>query len=250
MRFLEERRIGFKTAAVRVPIVVGAVLYDLGIGDASVRPDGRSGYLACEAACPGMPEEGSVGAGTGATVAKLGGAKRAWKGGIASASERLQDGTVVAALVAVNAVGDIFDPVTFRRVASPRPDEEGRAPTALDVLRARARRRDTREHTTLAIVATSASLTRTELQRVAEMANTGLARAIEPVLTSGDGDVVFALSTEARPRGRSRPDLLAIGGLGAHAVARAVVRAVESAEGLAGVPAVSDLAKNSSQDPH
>jgi L-aminopeptidase/D-esterase-like protein len=246
MRFLEEKSIGFETRGGRVPIVSAAVLYDLGIGDPRVRPGDAEGYAACEAASAEAPAEGCVGAGTGATVAKAGGIERAIKGGIASASERAADGTVVAALVAVNAYGDVFDPAAGRAVAIPRPDPSGKTETALEILRNKVRPVEAAfTNTTLAVVATTARLTRDQLLRVADMGHTGLARAIEPSHTPVDGDTVFALSvpnSDATTDGAAEPNLLAIGALAARAVSRAIVRAVESAEGLAGVPSISELA--------
>lgn len=238
MRFLEEREIGFQTRGGRVPIVVGAVLYDLGIGGASRRPGDDEGYAACLASTDEPPAEGSVGAGTGATVAKAAGIERAWKGGVGSAAERLADGTVVAALVAVNAYGDIVDPESRDRIAAPRPGEDGRVETAVEILQRRGSRGSAQfTSTTLAVVATSAPLDRPQLLRVAEMAHAGLARAIEPSHAPGDGDAVFALALGSGRR-RQLPDLTAIGALGARAVSRAIVRGVQAASGLAGVPAV------------
>lgn len=241
MRWLEEHGRGFETRAGRVPIVPAAVLYDLHLGDAAVRPGEREGYLACEAAAgaEGRPLcEGSVGAGTGATVAKTAGLERALKGGIGTAAERLADGTVVAALAAVNAVGDVFDVDAGRLIAWPRPDEHGQRPAALDILRQRAANPPAAPfNTTLVVVATDATLTREDAYRVAEMANAGLARAIVPCLSPGDGDAVFALATCATPC----TDLLAVGAMAALATARAIARAVRAATGLHGVPAVRDL---------
>jgi len=254
MRYLEERQIGFGMRAGKVPIVVAAVLYDLGIGDGKVRPDAEAGYFACQIAGTGPPAEGSVGAGTGATVAKAGGLERAIKGGIASASERLRDGTIVAAVAAVNAGGDIVDPESGRIVARPRPAENGQSLSALELIRTRKRQPRPEpaqaENTTLVLIATSASLTRAELLRVAEMGHAGLARAVVPSHSPGDGDVVFALATGAKRRPRLGPDVSAIGALGARAVSRAIVRAVESATGLAGIPAVAELDVRSPSAPH
>jgi L-aminopeptidase/D-esterase-like protein len=240
MRYLEERTIGFETRGGRVPIVVGAVLYDLGVGDGSRRPGEAEGYAACVAAAADPPADGSVGAGTGATVAKGAGIERAWKGGVGSAAERLADGTVVAALVAVNAYGDIVDPDSGARIASPRAATGGTSETAIEILRRRGSRSGAQfTSTTLAVVATSAPLDRAQLQRVAEMAHAGIARAIEPSHAPGDGDAVFALALGSGRR-RRPPDLTAIGALGARAVSRAIVRGVLAATGLAGVPAVSE----------
>ncbi len=242
VRFLEERGAGFETKAGKVPIVPAAVLYDLGIGDAAVRPDEAAGYAACEAAREGDCSAGSIGAGAGATVAKAAGIERALKGGIGSAGERLRDGSVVAALAAVNAFGDILDCENGRRLASPRPDEQGRRPSAIELLRSRRAPGTTGfTNTTLVVIATTAPLNRTQLLRVAEMGHAGLARAIDPSHTPADGDTVFAIAVPGKRRSRRPPDLIALGALAARATARAIVRAVLAAEGLAGVPAVTEL---------
>lgn len=241
MRYLEEAGRGFETRGGRVPIVVGAVLYDLSVGDPAIRPGEREGYLASVAACERGWLEGSVGAGTGATVAKAGGIDRAWKGGIGSASERLHDGTVVAALAAVNAYGDVRDPENGAIIARPRPDARGRVQSALEIMRERGSRpEEVFLNTTLVVVATSASLNRDQLLRVAEMGHAGLARAIEPSHTPADGDIVFALATGEHSEADAERDLTAIGSLGAHAVSRAIARAVTSATALAGIPAVGE----------
>lgn len=241
VRYLEEHGAGFETKAGKVPIVPAAVLFDLGIGDAAVRPDEAAGYAACEAACEGDCAAGSLGAGTGATVAKLAGIERALKGGLGSASERLRDGTRVAALAAVNAVGDILDCDSGRRIAWPRADERGRRLDAIELLR---RRRAPVAagftNTTLVVIATTAPLSRPQLLRLAEMGHAGLARAIDPSHTPADGDTVFAMAIPAQRRQRRPPDLTALGSLAARATSRAIVRAVLSAEGLAGVPAVRE----------
>jgi L-aminopeptidase/D-esterase-like protein len=239
MRWLEEQGRGFETAGGRVPIVPAAVLYDLRSGAASARPDEHSGYAACVAATAanGAPLAcGSWGAGTGATVAKIGGIERALKGGIGSASERLSGDVVVAALVAVNATGDIWDAKRGVPIAWPRADEHGQRPSALELLRTREPKQPAGSfNTTLTVIATNATLSRNDLLRVAEMTHAGLGRAIVPYLGPGDGDVVFALATGSVPRG----DLTAIGALAGLAAARAVARGVRAAESLGGFPSVN-----------
>jgi L-aminopeptidase/D-esterase-like protein len=244
MAALEERGIGFPVGPLPheiVPIVPAAVLYDLRSGTASARPDERSGYAACVAAADTSGAQlacGSWGAGTGATVAKIGGIERAMKGGIASASERLSGEVVVAALVAVNATGDIWDACAGRPIATPRADEHGQRPNALELLRSREPKQPAGAfNTTLTVIATNATLSRNDLLRVAEMTHAGLARAIVPYLGPGDGDVVFALATGGVPKG----DLTAIGALAGLAAARAVARGVRAAESLGGFPSVSAM---------
>jgi L-aminopeptidase/D-esterase-like protein len=239
MRFLEERGVGFETRAGRVPIVAGAILFDLGVGTGSAKPTADCGYRAASAANAGPVAEGSVGAGAGATVGKLGPIDRAMKAGVGTASITVPGGVTVAALVAVNALGDVVDPDTGRIVAGTRTPggtfadarlllRAGRLPWAPP----------SAENTTLAVVATDAALSKAEATKVARMAHDGLARAIVPVHTPRDGDTVFALATGAR---RGQADVTLVGSLAADAVAQAVVRAVRQATGVAGFPAVRDL---------
>lgn len=233
MRWLAERGIGFPTRAGPVPIVPAAVLFDLGVGRADAHPDAAAGYDACMAAGVAV-RQGSAGAGTGATVAKLAGLERAVKGGLGTASERLTSGGVIGAIVAVNAVGEIVDPETGRIVAGMRL-RAGAPRTALDLLRVRRIETSLFENTTIAVVATDVRLDRGALYRVALMAHAGIARTVRPSHSPADGDTVFALSTGSRVE--ERPDLLALGALAARALERAVLKAVRHATTLAGIPA-------------
>jgi L-aminopeptidase/D-esterase-like protein len=238
MRFLEERRVGFPTPGGPVPIVVGAVLYDLSVGRAGVRPDAEAGYAACRAARGGRFAQGSVGAGTGATVGKALGPTGAVKGGIGSAAEVLPGGVVVGALAAVNCFGEVVDPDSGRVLAGPRDAKGGFAGT-LDVLRKRPPSLFFgATNSTIGVVATNARLTREQAYRLAVMAHDGLARAVRPAHTPVDGDVFFALATGA---GEAAADIIALGALAARAVERAIMRAVTEARGLAGVPSVREL---------
>jgi L-aminopeptidase/D-esterase-like protein len=229
VRYLEERGIGFAAGPVRVPIVPAAVLFDLGVGASSARPDAAAGYRACLVAGRRFAE-GSVGAGTGATVGKARGPASATKGGVGTASARLPNGVVVGAVVAVNALGDVHDPDTGRLVAGGRAasesDWQGAMPGA---------------NTTIGVVATSARLTKEGANKVAQMAQDGLARAIRPAHTMFDGDTLFALSTGAHEAPSSPALVSAVGALAAEVVARAIVRAVERATSLAGVPSAADV---------
>ena len=240
MRWLEERGIGFDVRVARVPIVPAAILFDLGVGDARVRPGPDCGYRAAAAATSGPVAEGNVGAGAGATVGKLLGAARAMKGGVGTASITLPDGLVVAALVAVNAVGDVIDPATGAVVAGVRASDGLTLADARALLRAGATRPAARtgENTTIGVVATNARLTKAQASKVAQMAHDGYARAIAPVHTMGDGDTIFALAT-GRLDGEA--DVTTIGALAADVMAQAIVRAVREARGLPGLPAARDL---------
>ncbi len=241
VRYLEERGVGFPVGAARVPIVPAAILFDLGVGDWRIRPDASSGYAAARAASSQAVGEGNVGAGAGATVGKLLGPGRAMKCGLGSASLRLPNDLVVAALVAVNAAGDVVDPATGRLVAGARSaDGRSLAGTVRLLLEGRlAGLPDTRgENTTIGVVATNAALSKSEATKVAQMAHDGLARTLNPVHTPLDGDTLFCLATGKL--GQS-PGAGVVGTLAAEAVSRAVLRAALTATGIAGLPAARDL---------
>jgi L-aminopeptidase/D-esterase-like protein len=241
MRYLEERKIGFAFGNAHVPIVPGASLFDLSVGDARIRPTADCGHRAAAAASGAPVLEGSVGAGAGATLGKMAGFNRAMKGGIGSAALVLPDGLIVAALVAVNAAGDIVDPETGRIVAGARSEDGKGFADARMLLRASGGGRTTPgENTTLGVVATNARLTKVQAMRVAQMAHDGFARAIYPSHTSGDGDAIFALATGARA---GEVDLSRVGALAADVMAAAIVRAAREATGVPGIPALRDLTK-------
>lgn len=223
MRFLEERGAGFPTQAGPVPIVPAAALFDLSIGRSDVRPDADAGYAACRAAGEAV-EEGCVGAGTGACVAKLGGPDGAIKSGIGMAAHTLADGTRVAALIAVNAVGGVYEPRTGKPVAVPRTSSPGAQPLG-------------GTNTTIGVIVTTAALDAGAINRLASIGHDGLAMAIRPAHTAYDGDTLFALSIPALDgHGRATgPDLLALGQAAAEVVADAIVRAVRAATPLHGV---------------
>ena len=243
VRYLEEQGIGYPVGPVaRVPIVSAAILYDLSVGgDWTVRPGPECGYRAATGAADGPVLSGNVGAGAGATVGKLAGMGRAMKGGIGSASLTLPGGLVVAALVAVNSVGDVIDPATGRVVAGVRNEDGATLADARVLLRAGARPGgSTGRNTTIGVVATNARLTQAEATRVAQMAQDGYARAIYPVHTPGDGDITFALATGTLPADARAP-VGQIGALAADMVVEAILDAVLSATTLPGLPASADL---------
>lgn len=233
VHFLEEKGVGLDVGVARIPLVSAAVLFDLASGSAKVRPDAEMGYRAATAADRDF-EQGSVGAGAGATVGKVLGVERAMKGGIGSASVRLKDGLVVAALAAVNAFGDVRDP-NGKILAGPRLDD-GTLGDSVRLLPEAAARMRWGENTTLGIVATNADLSKPQVNKVAQMAHDGLARAIYPVHTTVDGDVVFAASTGSI---YVAPDV--VGAWGAHVMQEAILRAVRTAKGVPGIPSFSDL---------
>lgn len=238
-RFLEQRGVGFLTRAGRVPLVPAAILYDLGIGKASVRPTREMGEAAAAAATDDPVAEGAVGAGTGATAGKLYGMSQAMKTGIGSYSLELEGrytGVRVAALVAANPFGDIRDPETGRLLAGARrsPDSLELADTARRMLEGEAPPAGFAQNTTLAVVATNAKLTKVEATKLAQLASIGLARALSPAWTTLDGDLVIALSV-----GEAEADLNTLGAAAAEVVARAVVRAAQKAPSLGGLPGLA-----------
>ena len=243
MRFLAERGVGFETTVAKVPIVSAAVIFDLGIGKSGAFPSADDGYRAAANAKAGRVAQGSVGAGTGATVAKLLGNEARLKGGAGTASLTHPDGLIVAALAITNAVGSIYDPETGALVAGPL-DEQGEMTGMADVLvRRRARMEallatSTRENTTLVCVATNTNFPHAAMQRLAYQAHDGLARPIMPAHTFGAGDVAFAVAVPSRAP--APDDALLAGILAVQAVERAVLRSVRAARSLAGVKAAPE----------
>lgn len=243
MRWLDEHGIGLNVGPARVPIVPAAVLFDLTLGDATIRPDAHAGYAACLNATSHLPAQGNVGAGTGASVGKLFGMHRAMKGGIGTASVTV-GGVTVGALIACNALGDVIDPDTGALIAGARRDNElslcdtrrsllaGVPP--LPILAG--------TNTTIGVIATDAKLSKTQAQRLAQIGHDGLARSINPVHTLSDGDTLFALSTGLAT---SSPGMTVLCVMAAQAVAWATVQAVKAAQGLhvgaVWLPAFNDL---------
>ena len=238
MKWLEEHKVGLPFGGARVPIVPAAILFDLGVGDATIRPGADCGYQAAEAASAAPVVEGTIGAGAGATVGKLRGMAHAMKGGVGSAAIRLESGLVVSALVVVNSVGDVIDPSNGRVVAGVRNDDGTLADARRMVRAGLGQPARPGEQTTLAIVATNAALTKTQATRIAQVAHDGLARTIYPVHTPVDGDTVFAIASGTH---QPPPDMLLLGALASDVVADAVLRAVTTARGLPSIPAVQDL---------
>ncbi|HWQ11846.1 MAG TPA: P1 family peptidase [Roseiflexaceae bacterium] len=241
MQWLAEHGIGLFTPARRVPIVPAAVIYDLRASQPDVWANGRLGYAACAAAGPSAPE-GCVGVGMGATVGKLLGPAFAMKSGVGTWSETLADGTLVGALAVCNAFGDVYEEASGRVIAGVRHVEGGALVGAAKLLRQPEIQRGlfrflAPQHTTLAVVATDALLTKAEAHKLAQMAQDGLARTIRPVHTPFDGDVVFALATGRRPA----PNLMVLGTIAADVLARAIERSAREAVGMGGLPAARDL---------
>jgi L-aminopeptidase/D-esterase-like protein len=231
VRWLEERGIGHETGVAKVPIVPAAILFDLATGRSDVRPDAAMGYAACEAAQDGPVEEGSVGAGTGCRVGAALGPGRTSKSGLGTASVDLGGGLVVAAIVAVNAFGDVIDPASGEILAGTKPlIGEGFADTLAVMKRLMGKiisRLTGGGNTVIGVVATNARLTKEGANKVAQMAHDGVARVVRPAHTMYDGDTLFALAT-----GKKRADVNLIGAYGAEVMAEAIVRAVRAATEL------------------
>ena len=238
MRYLEGRDIGYRIGAGVVPIVPAAIIFDLGLVTHRVRPGPDDGYAACVVASDAPPNEGSVGAGTGATVGKTMGREHATKGGLGTAGVDL-DGLIVGALAVVNAVGDVVDPETGQVLAGPRDDEGRRFFRSVDVLAGatEAPALASPTNTTLAVVATNATLTKEQATKLAQVGHDGMALAVRPCHTMADGDVVFALATGESDEPVNMNRLCSAA---TTAVARAIVSAIENATGLGGVPSARE----------
>ncbi len=235
MRYLEEHEIGYKTASDHlVPIVPAAILFDLPIGEQGVRPDAEMGRNACEAASTDPVPQGTVGAGTGARCGGFMGNEFATKGGVGSASIDLGDGLIVAALVAVNAVGDILDEQGNIIAGLRQPPDGNTFMGTLNAIKAMARMVDPPQagNTVIGVVATNAKLPKAQVNKVAQMAHDGIARAVCPSHTMHDGDTIFALAT-----GEIEANVSAIGAYAAEVMAQAIRNAIRCATSLAGVRA-------------
>jgi L-aminopeptidase/D-esterase-like protein len=244
MQYLGEKEIGFNTGIARVPIVPAAVLFDLGIGEATVRPDADMGYQACKKASTKPPKVGNAGAGTGCTVGKILGPNQAMKSGLGAASIEIGGGCVVAALMAVNAFGDVIDPITGTTIAGARSTQlgpikigsTGYFADSLAVMKSKlgqsALRFGGNSNTVIGVVATNAKLDKNGANKVAQMAHNGLARTIRPAHTMLDGDTIFALST-----GKKKVPVSVIGAMAAEVVATAILNGVRAARPAGGLPA-------------
>lgn len=259
MRWLEERNVGFDTGVARVPIVPAAVIFDLGVGDGSVRPGSAAGYAACEAASQAPVAEGNVGAGAGASVGKWAGAQFAMKAGIGSSALAAPGGGTVGALAVVNALGDVVDPLTGRLVAGAY-DRKARSFVAHKAAPLRStfsgpsgQGAPGGVNTVVAVVATDVPMSKEAVHKVAQMAHDGLARTIYPAHTPWDGDTVFALSTgrfrsvddaggaPANDRAGEMERVGVIGALAAEALALAILRGVRAAKAAGGLPAADAI---------
>jgi L-aminopeptidase/D-esterase-like protein len=240
VRYLEEKGVGFDVQVARVPIVPAAILFDLGIGRSDVRPDAAMGYQACLNASQAKPAEGNVGAGMGATIGKIRGLEWAMKSGIGNASLEVAKGIWVGAIAAVNAFGDVIDPLDGVILAGTRnpPGDAEQFANTLNVMRQLADKSTlqfgSRQDTVIGVVATNARLTKESANKVAQMAQDGLARTVRPAHTMLDGDTIFSLST-----GGAELDVNIVGAFAAEVFAQAILRAVHSASPVGGLPAIA-----------
>lgn len=230
MRFLEERKIGYDVGVAHVPIVAGAILFDLTVGNPNVRPTAENAYAACLRASDEIVE-GSVGAGTGATVGKILDIELATKGGIGYSERALADEITVGAIVAVNAVGDVVDPTNGKIVGGTRSSTGGWLDSSAYLLAGNKPMPLAVENTTIGVVMTNATLSVEHANIVAMMAHDGIARATRPSHTLFDGDTLFVLATGAR----GAADLTTLGHAAAECVAEAIVRGVKQARSLGGI---------------
>ena len=238
MRWLRERGIGYDVGVAVVPIVPAAVMFDLAFGAADRWPDEEMGYAACDAASSEEVLEGCVGVGTGATVGKLLGMQQAVKSGVGSAAITLSDGVTIAALVVTNAFGDVYHEQTGSILAGARSPQGGFVNTSQQLYLQQTQMAFSGTNTTLAVVATNAKLDKAGCQKLAQMTQDGLARAIRPIHTPFDGDVVFAAATGTKPT----PHLALLGSIAADVLVEAIERSVSTATSLGGLPAIADLA--------
>jgi L-aminopeptidase/D-esterase-like protein len=248
VRYLEERGIGFDVGVARVPIVPAAILFDLGIGRADVRPGAEMGYAACLNASSARPAEGCVGAGTGATVGKALGMDHCMKSGAGTASLEIGSGVRVGAIAVVNAYGDVIDPSSGAIVAGARldsqtrltPGEAGYFAGTMQTLRGRVRGQNLRfnvaQNTVIGVVATNARFNKEQINKMAQMAQDGVAQTVRPAHTMLDGDTIFSLAT-----GEVEADVNVVGAFAAEILAQAILRAVRTARSVGGIPGLADL---------
>jgi L-aminopeptidase/D-esterase-like protein len=243
MKYLEEKKIGFNSGIVKVPIVPAAVIFDLGIGRSDIRPGSEMGYLACQNATQQPPQQGNHGAGTGATVGKILGMNQAMKSGIGSACIDLGGNLKVAAIMVVNAFGDVYAKDSSNIIAGARTLEKGPIKIGKDDYFANTQNTmkslvgktvlniASRQNTVIGVVATNAVLTKEEANKVAQMAHNGLARTIRPSHTMYDGDTIFVMAT-----GRQKADVNLVGAFAAEVVADAIINSVRHGEKAGGLP--------------
>lgn len=236
-RYLEEKGIGFDVGVGKVPIVVGAVLFDLGAGDFKCRPDLQMGYRACEVASKDILNQGNYGAGCGATVGKIRGQEYAMKGGIGSYSIKLDNGLIVSALVAVNALGDVYE--NGKVIAGGLNDKKTETIDTYKLMKqGESKGGFSIDNTTIGVIATNAKLTKAECKKISQMGHDGYAKAIFPIHTPHDGDTIFTIST-----GKIETDITLLGSLAVEAVEKSIINAVKKADSVKNIIAYKDIVK-------
>ena len=240
MKYLEEKEIGFDVTLTKVPIVPGAVLFDLGVGDYRIRPDALMGYDACLHATENETSQGNVGAGTGATVGKIFGGFRCMKGGLGTAGTKAQE-LIVGAIVAVNCLGDVIDPEKGEIIAGVLTEDKKGFANTMSFLRnfPMGNEGNFSKNTTIGVIATNAKLTKAGATKVATMAQDGYARTISPAHTMFDGDTIFCMAT-----GEVDAGVNVVGAIAAEVMAKAIIKAVINAEPLFELKSYRDLLKN------
>ena len=222
-QYLEEKNIGFDVGVAKVPIVVGAVLFDLAVGNPKCRPNKKMGYKACEVASDTVLKQGNFGAGCGATVGKIKGPEYAMKGGIGSYSIKLENGLVVSALIAVNAFGDVYEDGNV--IAGVLDDTKTRVLNSYELMKQGINKGVfSIDNTTIGIVATNAKLDKAGCKKISQMAHDGYAKAIFPIHTPHDGDTIFTMAT-----GEIETDITLLGSIAAEVVEKSIINAIKNA---------------------
>lgn len=238
MKYLEEKNIGFDVGVTRVPIVAGAVIFDLNIGDYRIRPDFNMGYSAAQLASEDKEGQGNIGCGMGASVGKILGPQNAMKSGLGSASIKVGD-LVVSAIVAVNSFGDIYDYETNKQIAGVYDYENNKLLNTISILKGEGLNLDfPMKNTTIGVIATNAILTKAEGNKVAQMAHNGFARSINPVHTMLDGDTIFTMATNS-----IKSDVNIVGTLAAEVMSMAITNAIIYAQGYEELKSYEDIKK-------
>ncbi|GEL78840.1 P1 family peptidase [Tenuibacillus multivorans] len=233
MQFLEDQGVGLDVGVAKVPIVPSAILFDLAFGDASVRPDKQMGYEAAQKASSGIFKQGNIGAGCGATVGKIMGFENSMKSGLGSASVTLDNGLVVGAMVAVNALGDVRDPKTGEIIAGPvNPETKDIVDSEQFILDNVESFGRVGQNTTIGAVGVNAKLSKAEAKKVAQMTQNAIGRTIHPAHTMFDGDTIFALAT-----GDKQYSIDLIGSIATQVMEKAIIRAVKEADPIQNLPA-------------
>ena len=236
-RYLEEKNIGFDVGVCKVPIVTGAVLFDLAVGDYKVRPDKEMGYKACLNASETELKQGNYGAGCGATVGKVKGLDYVTKGGIGSYYIKLDNGIVVSALIAVNAFGDVYE--DGQVIAGVLSDDKNELLNTYEMMKQGVMKGGfSIDNTTIGVVATNAKLTKAQCKKISQMSHDGYAKAIFPIHTPHDGDTIFTMSTGEI---EVEADLTLLGSLATEVVEKSIINAIKNAKSIQNIVSYKEL---------